>query len=68
MDRGRLNFGELIAGVSAFLLSYFMFFDWFGIELVNDSRSNLLGNLNLFQPAAGIAFGGFWAMLGKASP
>ena len=30
MDRGRLSYGEMVAGVSAILLSYLSFFDWFG--------------------------------------
>jgi hypothetical protein len=41
MDRNRINYGEMIAGVSAILLSYFMFFDWFGSK---DS-----GELQLFS-------------------
>lgn len=41
MSRGRLNNGETIAGLSAILLSYFMFLDWFGTK---DS-----GALNLFS-------------------
>jgi hypothetical protein len=40
-DRSRINYGQIIAGLSAILLSYLMCFDWFGTK---DS-----GALNLFS-------------------
>lgn len=40
MPLGRLNGGEWLAGVSGVLLFVFMFFNWFGVKLVN--TSNLL--------------------------
>lgn len=40
MQLGRLNKGEWLAGISAFLLFVFMFFHWFGVKLTN--TSNLL--------------------------
>ena len=41
MDRDRLNYGEVIAGLSAILLSYFMSFDWFGVESVPEPSLHL---------------------------
>jgi hypothetical protein len=38
---GRLSAGEMIAGLSAILLSYFMFFDWFGEEASQEPSLNL---------------------------
>lgn len=40
MQLGRLNRGERLSGISAFLLFSFMFFHWFGVKLTN--TSNLL--------------------------
>ena len=46
----RPSFGELVAGIAAILLCYFMFLDWYGVTLV--SHSNLLALLVL-PPAPG---------------
>lgn len=48
MDLDRLSNGERIAGVSAVLLFIFMFFDWFGVKLVN--TSNLLFAIQSVEP------------------
>lgn len=48
MDQYRPNVGEMIAGGSAILLSYFMSLDWFAVELLNES--NLLSYVRYFIP------------------
>ncbi len=48
MGLGRLSSGERISGVSAILLYVFMSFDWFGVEVVNNS--NLLFYLRGAEP------------------
>lgn len=47
MSLGRLNNGEKIAAISAILLYVFMSFDWFGVEVSNES-SNLLNLIRGF--------------------
>jgi hypothetical protein len=47
MNLDRLNNGEMVSGGSAILLFVFLFFQWYGLGV--SEQSNLLGDLRLFD-------------------
>jgi hypothetical protein len=47
MHRDAPSNGEMLAAASAVLLSYLMFFDWFGVRATDDTGSGPLSHLNL---------------------